>query len=253
MWKTILGFGGKALGLLGVGTVAAVGDQVATGGKITQSLVGEVGGSLAQGQNRAKTEGTMDWLARLAEMLSRILKATVGESGLTKSLDRFSHRMDAPAGSAEASATGGRSGPGGNDPSGTNPDGPKGALSNDPDNIGLSFGQTAGVAGIAALGAKAVGTRAIPVVGGVVAGVDTIADVATLSLRGEWKAAGVRTLSGVVDTVGSSFGFLGMAFGAAGREAIEAGGEKLLGQEAHLGDGDLVTLAKTGARLVLGR
>lgn len=253
MWNLVAKGGTAMAGLFkgagvaaGVGAAAAVGDQVVTGGSITEKLVGGIGKAFGFGQNEAAAEGGYNWFGQFVEMISRFIKDTLGENGLTQSMDRLSARMQDKdvesipgyTGGADPRASGPNSTPNAN-----------GAGIENADDVSLT---TLGIGAVAAAAAPAIGMRAVPVLGGVVAAVDGITDAGSFALKGEWEKAGVRTLSGVADTLGSSLGFVGFAFGQAAREGIENAGEAVLGPEAHLEDGAAVALTKRAFDFVLG-
>ena len=100
--------------------------------------------------------------------------------------------------------------------------------------------------------ALAVGARSIPVLASVFAAADTVGDVAGYALKGEWKKAGVRTASGITETVLASGGALTATFGVAAREAIEEAGAYVLGEDARVPDSVLAGAAYKATDYVMG-
>ncbi|PZQ46903.1 MAG: hypothetical protein DI551_04230 [Micavibrio aeruginosavorus] len=245
-----------ALGLLsviGVGTTAAVGDQFVSGGSWTTKLVGGIKSALGLGQNDASGKVGYDWIGTLIEYISKLIKQTIGENGLTNSLDRLSSRMtgkpleeyddyehvDGSKPGAHAQHA-----PGNDlksDADGNTPGGGPGSL--------IAGGATAATFGA---GALALGGRAIPVAGAAVAVAEGAYDVTDSLSKGEYKKAFVRAVSTVPDAAGCFFGPLGFAAGVAGRELVENFGEAALGKEAHIEDSVLAGATKGVAKWAFG-
>lgn len=230
---------GGPLALLAGGSAVAA-DQVIGGGSMTEKVIGGVGKTIGYGQNEAAFEGSYNRWGQFIEMISRFLKDLGLNNGFSRSLEGLATRMQGhKRGEALVDDTPSMAGV-------VAPAVTVGGLVGG--KIALKTLTAAGAPPLNAAFAKAVGARAIPIVGGAVAALDAVSDVGGFALKGEWEKAGVRTVSGIADTVGSSFGVLGYAFGVATREVIENTGELVLGEKAHLEDSATMAVLKSGVK-----
>lgn len=106
--------------------------------------------------------------------------------------------------------------------------------------VGLSIVGARAAAGVVANGvstmapslATSLGAKAIPGIASIYAAGETLYNVGSNALKGEWKKAGLNLVSGVGETVAGIGGAATyLTVGTAWREAVRFGGAKLLGEE----------------------
>ncbi len=97
-----------------------------------------------------------------------------------------------------------------------------------------SLSETLTVGGAAVVAAKTLGLRAVPVLGGVLTGWDTLTETAGYVWEGEWEQAGTSLVAGAGLTVAATGGILTYGLGEAWHAAVRDGAVSVLGEDATI-------------------
>ncbi len=222
-----------------LGLVAATENYVNGEKSFTRGFLKETFAGIAESQKDAGQEAGWYSIYKMGEMLAEFIETFIGKNEFSDMARSWGQR-------------------GMNDGKDPQPPAEEDSFSHETHRADQN-GDIAAVATTAVLGRTAIqvgahaGIRAVPVLGSVFTAASGLWDAAGYAYEGDFTKAGVRIVSGAVESVGMLGGFTTAAAGIVGREAVEEIAAKLLGEDAHLPDSPLYGAGKSAVNWALTR